>query len=146
MDVDLSRSDTVTLPETSKSIIPAPADTTPAAREPFTIISTAGLPEQYAVGARVLVAAGQAWLCRDDDGFYAIDAYCPHRGFLLRPQDGRFLCMCHGSTFEVTGECTSKPAFTGLRYLTVVLDQKGNLAIRRDHPCRPTDRLVVQID
>ncbi len=36
-------------------------------------VPTAGSPRGYARGTRVLVEDVQAWLCRDDGGFFAID-------------------------------------------------------------------------
>ncbi len=37
-------------------------------------VTTAGSPRHYARGTRTLIEDAQAWLCRDDGGFFAIDA------------------------------------------------------------------------
>ncbi len=109
----------------------------------FSVVQTAGSPRQYHAGSRVLVAEARAWLCRDELGFYAIDAHCPHLGCLFHPVDEGFVCPCHGSRFNPAGERRVGPAPRGLHYLYVDLDAAGQLIIRRDRSADPQDRLVA---
>lgn len=104
---------------------------------------TAGSPRHYRAGTRVLVEDAHAWLCRDEVGFYAVDAYCPHLGCLVRASDDGFACPCHGSRFGAAGTRTASPAARRLRFLYVDLDDTGHLLIRRDRSADPNDRLMA---
>ncbi len=77
--------------------IPRPEEPRPL--EHIVAVPTAGSPRQYRAGARVLVEDARAWLCRDDVGFYAVDAHCPHLGCIVRPTEDGFICPCHQSRF-----------------------------------------------
>lgn len=110
---------------------------------PYTSVPTAGSPRQYPRGARVLVEDVQAWLCRDDGGFYAIDARCPHLGCLVRPTQTGFVCPCHKSRFDAAGERKSGSAQRGLRSLYVDLDADGHLVISRERTVDPRERLMA---
>ena len=69
---------------------------------------------------RLVEADGRAIaLFRHEQGWYAIDNTCPHRGCALA--DGyleQFVvtCPCHGSQFDIrTGAVLLPPALTGVR-------------------------------
>ena len=54
--------------------------------------------------------------------FTAFSPVCPHQGCTVNPANERYVCPCHGSTFDMaTGDVQAGPATTGLtRYpLTV---------------------------
>jgi Rieske Fe-S protein len=104
---------------------------------------SAGSPRQYTRGDRVLITSARAWLCYDEIGFYAVEAYCPHLGCLVHPQDGGFGCPCHQSQFTATGQRQSGPAPRGLRYVHIDLDSSGSLIIRPDLSVNPDDRLIA---
>jgi len=106
-------------------------------------VPTAGSPRQYPRGARVLVEDVQVWLCRDDGGFYAIDAHCPHLGCLVRPIEGGFVCPCHKSRFDAAGERKSGSAPRSLRCLYVDVDTDGHLIISRDRTVDPRERFMA---
>ncbi len=110
---------------------------------PFKRVPTAGSPRQYPRGACVLVEDVQAWLCRDDGGFYAIDAHCPHLGCLVHLIEGGFICPGHQSRFDRTGERESGSAQRGLRCLYIDLDANGHLVIFRDRTVDARDRLMA---
>lgn len=122
---------------------PPPQPDIPVLELPFTRVPTAGSPRQYLRGACVLVEDVQVWLCRDDGGFYAIDAHCPHLGCLVRLIEGGFICPCHKSRFDSTGERTSGSAQRGLRCLYIDLNASGHLVIRRDLTVDARDRLMA---
>ncbi len=110
---------------------------------PVTRVPSAGSPRQYHRGTCVLVEDVQAWLCRDDGGFYAIDARCPHLGCLVRQSENGFACPCHRSRFNAAGERESGSAQRGLRCFYIDLDVNGHLVIFRDHTVDPRDRLMA---
>ena len=112
--------------------------------ERITAVPTAGSPRQYRAGSCVLVEDARAWLCRDDVGFYAIDAHCPHLGCVVRPTNDGFICPCHQSHFDALGSPTlGSPASAGLRFLYVELDEAESLVIRRTRTTDPRDRLMA---
>ena len=115
------------------------------AKRPVSVptMPSAGAPDQYQPGDMVLVEDALAWLGRDDLGFYAMDAVCPHLGCLVRHVGGHFLCLCHGSRFLANGAYVEGPAPHGMRYLDVSLDKTGKLIIRRDKTVTAQDRLTV---
>lgn len=120
-----------------------PAVAPPAIALPFKRVLTAGSPRQYQRGACVRVEDVQAWLCRDDGGFYAIDALCPHLGYLVHLSEGGFACPGHKSHFDRAGERVSGSAPHGLRYLYLDVDAQGHLVIFRNRAVDPRDRLMA---
>ena len=118
----------------AQSALPLPA---------FRSEETPGRPRQYRKGERVLILKARVWLCYDSIGFYAVEAHCPHLGCLVRPLDNGFVCPCHQSRFDQTGERESGPARRGLRYFYVDLDENGCLVIHNDHLVDPNDRLIA---
>ncbi|MFN8527341.1 MAG: Rieske (2Fe-2S) protein [Anaerolineae bacterium] len=117
----------------------------PAALRPIQVVATAGSPRQYPRGSCVLVQDAHAWLCRDDGGFYAVDAICPHLGGDVRPLDGDdgFTCRCHRSRFDALGGRISGPAPRGLRFFYLDLSANGDLLIVRARTVDPRDRLMA---
>jgi Rieske Fe-S protein len=126
--------------------IPLEAEASSSAAKPETPIVTtpnAGYPREYQRHTWVLIESARAWLRRDELGFYAVDAACPHLGCLLRPVDNGFACPCHHSIFSEQGEVLSGPARKPLRYLQVDLDADGRLIIRRDQEVTADDRFIA---
>ncbi len=107
------------------------------------IAPTAGSPRQYRAGTRILIEDARAWLCRDEAGFYALDAHCPHLGCLIRPQDDAWICPCHGSRFNASGERVAGGAPRNLRFFYIELDDAGNLKIRRERSADANDRFMA---
>lgn len=107
----------------------------PEVLPPIQSVPTAGSPRQYHAGTCVLVRDAHAWLLRDELGFYAIDAGCPHLGGLVRPAAEGWVCPCHGRRYS--------DADHGLRYLYLDLDTDGNLIISRARTAHPNDRLIA---
>lgn len=88
------------------------------------------------------VAAATAWVGRDEAGYFAMSAVCPHLGCTLRQNESDFACPCHGSRFSQTGAVTHGPANSPMQYLAVIFET-GNLLIDPAKPVTPTTRLAV---
>lgn len=131
------------LKELSQSPNPNPplASTNVAAE--YRTAANAGSPREYVRGDRVLITNARAWLCYDAIGFYAVEAYCPHLGCLVRPLADGFACPCHQSRFTGTGERDSGPSPRGLHYFYVDLDADGRLVICRERRADQNDRLIA---
>jgi cytochrome b6-f complex iron-sulfur subunit len=73
----------------------------------------AGQVEDFARESVTAFPAGRFYLARlADGGFIAMDRKCPHLGCTVPWDDvkKRFVCPCHGSTFDIRGEVESPPA------------------------------------
>jgi len=76
-------------------------------------IVSAGSVELFTPGTVTAVPLGQFYLaCLGDGSFLALSRTCTHLGCSV-PWDeekNQFVCPCHGSTFDLTGEVLTAPA------------------------------------
>ncbi|MBW2510976.1 MAG: Rieske (2Fe-2S) protein [Deltaproteobacteria bacterium] len=88
-------------------------------------IVTAGAVEQFTPATVTAVPLGQFYLaCLADGSFLALSRTCTHLGCSV-PWDeekNQFVCPCHGSTFNLTGEVLSAPAPRPLDYYPVRIE------------------------
>jgi cytochrome b6-f complex iron-sulfur subunit len=73
----------------------------------------AGAVDDFATGSVTAVPAGRFYLVRlEDGGFLALHRRCPHLGCSVPWEEKakRFVCPCHGSSFDVRGDLQSPPA------------------------------------
>lgn len=54
-----------------------------------------------------------------DGEFHASEMICPHQGCLVKINDDKLVCPCHGSTFMLDGTLTIGPAEENLREIVV---------------------------
>jgi thiosulfate dehydrogenase [quinone] large subunit len=69
---------------------------------------------------------------RTRGSFKAFSAVCPHAGCQVQfdQQNDRFVCPCHGSTFNgATGAVEQGPAVTGLSPISVALGPNNQLYV-----------------
>ncbi len=78
-----------------------------------------GAVGDFPAGARTFIPAAKAWLIRDEGGFFAMSAVCPHLGCTLGEDGADFACPCHGSRFNRTGDVTHGPAISPMRFPAV---------------------------
>lgn len=84
------------------------------------------------VGGAVLVesTAGVFLVARTAEGtFSAVEAVCTHEGCTITGADGgTYVCPCHGSRYNRSGQVLAGPAKASLRqYATIFVD--GNVTI-----------------
>ncbi len=86
-----------------------------------------GPPEAHPVGAAAIL--GRVVLLRDESGFWAVNAVCPHLGCQPAFDENRriFVCPCHGSQFDAEGRFLAGPANSGLSLAALRLDTRGAL-------------------
>jgi cytochrome b6-f complex iron-sulfur subunit len=75
------------------------------------------------------------WLSNSEQGVSAIYKVCTHLGCLYNwnNQEGKFLCPCHGSQFQLNGEYIRGPAPRSLdRFIIQIVDQQGNVLVETD--------------
>jgi cytochrome b6-f complex iron-sulfur subunit len=73
----------------------------------------AGAVDDFAAGSVTAVPAGRFYLVRlEDGGFLALHRRCPHLGCTVpwEEKTRRFVCPCHGSSFDARGDLQSPPA------------------------------------
>ena len=99
----------------------------PAAPPPRRFII--GMPTDYPIGSRTLLAAVPAVLFHTNQGFSVLSLVCTHLGCTVEQSAGGFLCPCHGSHYDRGGKVTKGPALQPLQALLVEQDESGSLVV-----------------
>lgn len=84
----------------------------PAAAEAAGVL-VAGPVEQFDPGSVTAFPAGKFYLTRlTDGGFLAVSRECTHLGCTVpwMADEGRFVCPCHSSEYDMRGDVLSPPA------------------------------------
>lgn len=87
--------------------------------------------ETLVVGQVMTIPETATFIARDQRGYYAIGAFCPHQGCVVRynSQAATFDCPCHGSRFTLEGKVRNGPAGTNLPHRPLCRLPNGRLAI-----------------
>ncbi|WP_217909629.1 ubiquinol-cytochrome c reductase iron-sulfur subunit [Desulfosediminicola flagellatus] len=78
---------------------------------------TAGNIIDYSPNTVTAIPRGQFYLaCLQDGSFLALSRTCTHLGCSIPWDNGeqKFICPCHGSTFDIKGEVLTPPATRAL--------------------------------
>lgn len=119
-----------------------------AARDAFGRKLTAGKGGDYTVGDVIYFNTGRFYLSLVPEGFLALYRRCPHDGCIVAwrhdeaalepqyapqwqsaPKEGRFVCLCDGSTFDRYGVPRSGPAPRPLDLMRIDVQQDGTLIV-----------------
>jgi Rieske Fe-S protein len=75
------------------------------------------------------------FVCQDDNGFYAMDGNCTHRGCFVDfvTASMSFNCHCHGATFDFNGGTPTDPAPTPMPHYELCLSA-GEFVIDTSKP------------
>lgn len=100
-----------------------------------------GAVEDFPLASVTPVTEGRFYLVRQaDGGFIALYRRCTHLGCAVPwdPEQGRFVCPCHASAFEMDGEVINAPAPRALDRFPVTLEDgivrvDTGTTIVRDH-------------
>lgn len=85
----------------------------PPVATPATTLVNAGTTDIYTPGSVTAFVRGRFYLaCLEDGGFLAISRKCTHLGCTVPWDDEKkqFICPCHASSFDITGNVISPPA------------------------------------
>jgi cytochrome b6-f complex iron-sulfur subunit len=104
-------------------------------------VVTAGPVDTFPPGSVTEFPDGRFFLIRSlDGGFLAVHSRCPHLGCAVHwaPDENRFLCPCHASSFDLYGSFESAPVSRALDAFPVTIEDttvRVNTAKleRRDH-------------
>jgi cytochrome b6-f complex iron-sulfur subunit len=78
---------------------------------------------------------GRFWLVQAPEGLVALNGLCTHLDCLFDWDltDERFVCPCHGSQFDMYGNCLSGPAARNLdRHVVRLFDETSRLVAETD--------------
>lgn len=85
----------------------------------------AGPAESFALNSVSAFMGGRFYLARlRDGGFIALSLRCTHLGCSVSWEENRtrFICPCHSSAFDITGEVQNPPAARALDYYPVMIE------------------------
>ena len=85
----------------------------------------AGPASSFAPGSVSAFMGGRFYLARQQDGgFIAVSLRCTHLGCSVTWEEGkqRFICPCHSSAFDISGEVLNPPASRALDYYPVLIE------------------------
>jgi cytochrome b6-f complex iron-sulfur subunit len=101
-----------------------PAKPGGAERQVHTVIP-AGAVASFAPGTATAFQLGEFYLVRlEDGGILALSCKCTHLGCTVPwvEKEKKFLCPCHASAFDITGNVISAPASRPLDLFPVVIE------------------------
>ena len=87
---------------------------------------TAGTVDSFPPGSVTAFPDGRFYLVRAaDGGFLAVYRRCTHLGCTVNwePEQGRFFCPCHASTFDMHGEVENPPAPRALDTFPIQIEE-----------------------
>jgi len=85
----------------------------------------AGLVASFALGTVTAFQRGEFYVVRlDDGGLLALSCKCTHLGCTVPwvEKEKKFLCPCHASAFDITGNVISSPATRSLDIFQVIIE------------------------
>ena len=97
------------------------------------------------VGQARYIESQALFICRDEGGYYAMDAACTHIGTLVKFVDGAagFRCPLHGATFAFDGEVLTGPAMKDLPHFSLCTTGSGLLIVDTAKRVTRDTRLLV---
>ena len=96
-----------------------------AGNEAASAVVPAGAVESFPFGTVVAFQRGQFYLVRlDGGGFLALSCKCTHLGCTVPwvEKEKKFVCPCHASSFDITGNVTAAPAPRALDIFRVSIE------------------------
>ncbi len=85
----------------------------------------AGTVDSFGPGSVSAFMGGRFYLARQQDGgFIALSLRCTHLGCSVSWEENkkRFICPCHSSAFDISGEVLNPPAARALDYYPVLIE------------------------
>jgi len=80
---------------------------------------------------------------RDHEGIRVLSAMCTHLGCIVNVTEEGFLCPCHGSRFDASGQVLAGPAPKPLPCYRVSLAPDGQLEVDRHRRIPFKDKLIL---
>lgn len=109
-------------------------------------IINAGMTNQFKPGDVKAIPEGKFYLvCLEDGSFLALSRTCTHLGCSVpwHNEQQKFICPCHGSTFDERGVVLTPPAIRPLDYFPVKIEN-GLIRVDISQPRRRDDFATSQ--
>ncbi len=100
--------------------------------EGFGSLVRAGKLDDFPVGSVTRVRSGKFYIARlSEHELIALYWKCPHLGCTVpwEPTQNQFVCPCHGSRYNITGQNVAGPAPRPMDYMTVYVDEEGTVIV-----------------
>ena len=107
-------------------------------RQNLSTFIDAGMTSDYRPGSVKAIPQGQFYLaCLEDGSFLALSKKCTHLGCSVPWHEGekKFICPCHGSTFDTAGKVLTPPALRPLDYYPIRLEN-GLIRVEISRPLK----------
>jgi cytochrome b6-f complex iron-sulfur subunit len=108
----------------------------------------AGPVDSFGLNTVSAFMGGRFYLARQQDGgFIALSLRCTHLGCAVSWEDDkkRFICPCHSSAFDISGEVLNPPAARALDYYPVLIENgvvKVDIATLKERKTFRKDQLT----
>lgn len=96
-----------------------------ARRDNSDAVVTGGNADQFTPNSVTAFVRGQFYLARlEDGGFLALSRKCTHLGCTVPwvAEENKFICPCHASAFDITGNVINSPAARPLDIYPVTIE------------------------
>ena len=110
-------------------------------------IVTGGALDQFIPNSVTAFVRGRFYLARlQDGGFLALSRKCTHLGCTLPwvVEKNKFICPCHGSAFDITGNAISPPAPRALDIYPVTIEN-DIVKVDTGHPLKRSEFHADQV-
>lgn len=110
-------------------------------------VVVAGPVQSFEPGTVNAFVRGKFYLARlEDGGFLALSRRCTHLNCTVPwvEKEGRFICPCHASEFDITGAVINPPAPRALDLYPVTIEN-GVLSVDTGHPARRSGFEATQV-
>ncbi|HIZ89353.1 MAG: ubiquinol-cytochrome c reductase iron-sulfur subunit [Candidatus Mucispirillum faecigallinarum] len=64
-------------------------------------------------------------IIKDDNGIKVFSISCTHLGCVLNVENDKFICPCHGSIFDLSGNVLKGPALKPLKQLEYKIEKEN---------------------
>ncbi len=78
-----------------------------------------GKPEDFPMGGTKVFPDKNVIVSRDEKGLFAISLICTHLGCIVSKTSQGFVCPCHGSRYDESGNVTKGPAPRALDWFEI---------------------------
>ncbi|MFZ5826012.1 MAG: ubiquinol-cytochrome c reductase iron-sulfur subunit [Bacillota bacterium] len=95
------------------------------------IVPASKKAQDMQVGEVLMVRDGKYYLTRTDDGLMALYWKCVHLGCTVPYNEaaGKFLCPCHASVYEISGQNIAGPAPRPLDMMEIKVEADGTVLV-----------------
>ena len=88
-----------------------------------------GFPTDFQINTYKIIPGKNIFVLREREGFRSLSAICTHLGCIVKQVQDGFICPCHGSRFDTTGNVIAGPAPKPLEWLKVDMAPDGQLIV-----------------